>query len=249
MGLPRAVLGFYSFMVLSSIGAGLILMALLRHLPTRILLPASLAVLLLHPLIGVSALPVPLRAVLYEPVRDGAFRSLYPIIPWSAIVLAGFVIGRDFVAHSRTSRWWFLLAGACLAMFLTFRLFGAYGNAHPYERVLSFEFWSFAKYPPDLPFLTWAFFATFLALGVLTSLTRGGTPALLKPFAVLGRVPFFFYVVHFYVLFVVFAIVGTKLSLGWTYLIWILLLPAMVWPCARYYDKKRHRPNFLTRYF
>jgi len=49
MGLPRAAMGFYSFVVLSSIGAAIIIVALVRHWPSRILLPAALAVLALHP--------------------------------------------------------------------------------------------------------------------------------------------------------------------------------------------------------
>jgi uncharacterized membrane protein len=187
--------------------------------------------------------------VLYEPVRDGAFRSLYPIIPWAAIVLVGFVLGRSFVEQPRSSRWWLALAAVCLALFLAVRLHGGYGNAYPYASVGSLEFWSFAKYPPDIPFLAWAFFATFLSIAVLMRVTREGTPAWLEPLAVLGRVPFFFYVVHFYVLGIAAAIIGTKPGLGPTYAIWILLLIAMLWPCAWYYDKKRHRPNLLTRYF
>jgi uncharacterized membrane protein len=186
MGLPRALMGFYSFMVLSSIGVAIIIVALLRDLPTKIILPAALAVLLLHPLIDVSALPLPLRAVLYEPVRDG---------------------------------------------------------------VATLDLWSFAKYPPDLPFLTWSFAATFLSLAALRLMTRGGTPAVLRPFEVFGRVPFFFYVVHFYVLGVAAAAVQTKLGLGETYAVWLLLLVAMAWPCAWYYRKKLDRPNVVTRYF
>jgi uncharacterized membrane protein len=248
MGLPRALMGFYSFMVLSSIGVGIIVVALLRNLPTKILLPAALAVLLLHPLIDVSALPVALRAVLYEPVRDGMFRSLYPVIPWGAIVLVGFVAGRDAVDRPRPARLWFALAGICLLVFFAVRLHGGYGNAYPYASVASLDFWSFAKYPPDIPFLAWSFAATFLSLAVLWSTARNGTPAMLKPFEVFGRVPFFFYVVHFYVLGIAAAIVGTKVSLGWTYAVWLMLLLAMAWPCAWYYRKKRNRPNIVTRY-
>ena len=248
MGLPRALTGFYSFMVLSSIGVGIIVVALFRHLPTKVLLPAALAVLLLHPLIDVSGLPVALRAVLYEPVRDGVFRSLYPVIPWAAIVLVGFVVGRDAVHRTRPERLWLSLAGVCLLLFFAFRLYGGYGNAYAYERVASLDFWSFAKYPPDIPFLTWSFAATFLSLAALTVITRTGTPVLLEPFAVFGRVPFFFYVVHFYVLGVAAAIVGSKLDLGWTYAIWLMLLVVMAWPCAWYYRKKRQRPNLITRY-
>ena len=248
MGLPRALMGFYSFMVLSSIGVAIIVVALLRNLPTKILLPGALAVLLLHPLIDVSGLPLPLRAVLYEPIRDGVFRSLYPVLPWAAIVLVGFVAGRDAVNRARPARLWFGLAGICLLLFFAFRLHGGYGNAYPYTSVASLEFWSFAKYPPDIPFLAWSFAATFLSLAVLSSISRRGTPALLAPLEVFGRVPFFFYVVHFYVLGIAAAIVGTKVDLRSTYAIWLMLLLAMAWPCAWYYGKKRDRPSFVTRY-
>jgi uncharacterized membrane protein len=248
MGLPRTLMGFYSFMVLSSIGVGIIVVAVLRDLPTKIILPAALAVLLLHPLIDVSALPVELRAVLYEPVRDGVVRSLYPVIPWGAIVLVGFVAGRDAVTRTQPARLWFALTGICLVLFLAFRLHGGYGNAYPYSSVMSLEFWSFAKYPPDIPFLAWSFAATFLSLAVLWSVSRTGTPAVLRPLEVFGRVPFFFYVVHFFVLGIAAAIVGTKVDLGSTYALWLVLLLAMAWPSSWYYRKKRERPNFITRY-
>lgn len=68
MGLPRAAMGFYSFAVLSSIGAALMILALVCDAPSRLLLPAALAVLALHPLLDVATLPVALRAVLHEPV-------------------------------------------------------------------------------------------------------------------------------------------------------------------------------------
>lgn len=248
MGLPRALMGFYSFMVLSSIGVSIIVVALVRDLPSKILLPAALAVLVLHPLIDVSALPVPLQAIVYEPIRTGMFRSLYPVIPWGAIVLVGFVAGRDAISRKQPARFWLLLAGVCSLLFFAVRLNADYGNAYPYTSVTNLDFWFFAKYPPDLPFLTWSFAATFLSLAVFWVMTRTGTPALLRPFEVFGRVPFFFYVVHFYVLGVAAEILRTKMGLYGTHMVWLLLLLVMAWPCAWYYRKKRDRPNLITRY-
>jgi uncharacterized membrane protein len=249
MGLPRAAMGFYSFVVLSSIGAAIILLALLRHVPSRILLPAALAVLVLHPLLDVSALPVALRAVLYEPVRTGAFRSLYPIIPWAAIVILGFVAGRDAATRERPVKLWMWLAGLSLVLFLAIRLANGYGNAYPHSGATHLDFWFFAKYPPDLPFLSLSFAVIFSALAVLWMINRSGVPALLRPFEIFGRVPFFFYVVHFYVLGIAAAAIGVKFGLGGTYLVWIVLLILMLWPCAWYFEKKRARPNWITRYF
>ena len=249
MGLPRALMGFYSFAVLSSIGVALILLALLRNAPTRWLLPAALAVLLLHPLLDVSGLPVALRALLHEPVRTGALRSLYPVIPWCAVMLLGYIVGRDASTRARPLRLWLPLSGLCLLLFFAIRLHGGYGNAYPTAPITSQAFWLFAKYPPDLPFLSWALAATFAGLAAAWWLARQHTPAWLRPLAVFGRVPFFFYVVHFYVLGVAAAVVRQKFGLGQTVLIWLVLLALMVPVCAWYHAKKRDRPNLITRYF
>jgi uncharacterized membrane protein len=213
------------------------------------LLPAAVAVLILHPLIDVSAWPLPLRAIFYEPVRTGAFRSLYPLIPWCAIVVVGFVAGRDAMRRAEPARLWMGLAAMCLALFFAIRLLAGYGNAYPYSSVGSAAFWSFSKYPPDLPFLAWSFAMTFASLAALSWITRAGTPAVMRPLVLFGRVPFFFYVVHFYLLGAAAALVRVKTGLPQTYLVWLLLLAVMAWPCAWYFKKKQERPNWVTRYF
>lgn len=238
-----------AFVVLSAIGASLIVLALVRNVPSRVLLPAALAVLALHPLLDVSGLPIVLQAILHEPVRDGAFRSLYPVIPWAAIVVLGFVVGRDAITRERPAGFWWGLAAISALLFVAVRLNGGYGNAYPYTSVTDLDFWFFAKYPTDLPFLTFSFAVIFSVLAVLWNVARTHVPALLRPFEVFGRVPFFFYVVHFYVLGVAAAIVRQKFGLAETYLIWAGLLVLMVWPCKWYYEKKTQRPNWVTRYF
>lgn len=248
MGLPRALMGFYSFMVLTSIGVAIIAIALLRDVSNRILVPLALGILLLHPLLDVSGLPLPLRAILYEPVREGAFRSMYPIVPWIGVVLLGFLVGRDAMRRERPAKFWAALAALSFAFFAVVRLSGGYGNAYSYSSVASVSFWEFSKYPPDLPFLAWSFGCVFLSLIALCALTRNGTPRVLRPLAIFGRVPFFFYIVHFYVLGIAAGVVREKFGLPQTYAIWLILLLVMIGPCAWYYRKKRERPNSLTRY-
>ena len=248
LGLPRAAMGFYSFMVLSAVGVSIMALALVRDVPTRILLPVAMAMLCLHPLLDVSGLPTALRAVLYEPVRAGAFRSMYPVVPWGAIVLAGFVTGRDAATREQPVKFWLSIAGVCLVAFFGIRLAGGYGNAYPHAGPFTVEFWMFSKYPPDLPFLAWSFAVVFASLAGLKALTARCVPPLLRPFVVFGRVPFFFYLVHFYVLMLAMAALHTKTNLAGTYAIWGALLLAMAWPRAWYFKKKQERPNWITRY-
>jgi uncharacterized membrane protein len=214
-----------------------------------VLLAVALGVLVLHPLLDVSALPVALRAVLYEPVRTGAFRSMYPVIPWIGLILLGLVVGRDALTRAQPARRWLALAGVSLIAFLVIRLAGGYGNAYSYTSLTSLDFWIFAKYPPDLAFLSWSFTCIFLSLAALATFAPTETPWWLRPFEIFGRVPFFFYVVHFYVLGIAQAILRARVSLLETYAIWLALLLVMAWPCAWYYRIKRDRPNVITRYF
>ena len=82
-------------------------------------------------------------------------------------MVLGFVAGRDAVSRPDPERRWLGLAALSLAAFLAVRLPGGYGNAYAFTSYTSLDFWSFAKYPPDLAFLTWSFAVVFLALALL----------------------------------------------------------------------------------
>jgi uncharacterized membrane protein len=253
MGLPRMAEGFASMAVLSCIGSSLILLAFLRRLPQPVLLGGTLVLIGIHPLfapgqlLDITALPEPLPAILYWPDREGLFRSLYPLMPWFSVMTLGFLVGRDSLEMPEPRRFWAGLAGLSLVAFFVLRWTMLYGNAYPHYGIDSLEFWIFAKYPPDLAWLTWSLAAIFGALVLLSSLP----PRFVKwlhPFIDFGRVSFFFYIVHFYVIGMTKAATGLELSLFQTYVAWLGLLLLLWWPCKWYYDKKTKRPNLLTRY-
>jgi len=247
-GLPRAFGGYYSFVVLSSIGASIILTAWLRRLPQAPFALLALAILFLHPLIDVSGLPTPLRAVIYEPVREGHFRSLYPILPWCGVVFLGYVFGRDAYHRGPRPGLWLACAALSLAAFVVVRLANGYGNAYPHSGFGHRDFWYFAKYPPDLPFLSWAFVWVFTMLTAVYAIAKDAVPRVLLPFLTFGRVSFFFYVVHFYLLGPVRALVRFPMGMRGVLVVWLCLLAVMLPLCRWYYRKKLERPNFITRY-
>lgn len=252
MGVTRLADGFASMAVLSCLGACLMLIALLRRLSQRTLLLIAFPLLLLHPLLApgslfdITRLPAPLPALLYWPDREGRFRSLYPLLPWLGVMLMGYVVGRDSETHGDRRRLWLLAGGASAVGFFVVRGLGGYGNAYSHSGFGSIDFWIFSKYPPDLPWLFASFAIILLALSALRSLPQSVSRCF-EPFTVFGRVTFFFYVLHMYVIGIA-STVGLSVNLAGTYVAWLVLLALLFWPCAWYFRKKTERPNWLTRY-
>jgi uncharacterized membrane protein len=250
-GIP---MGHYSFEVLSCLGTCLILVALVRQAPTSVLLPVALGILAFHMQLDLSGLPDKVRQILHEPtyVQGSPFKVLYPVIPWGGIMLAGYVAGRETARHPRAVAIWTALSIASFALFFVIRFAGGYGNTWPHAGVASYSFWTFAKYPPDLAWITFSFGVIFALLAVLRTQAEKAWMRVLEPVRVIGRVPFFFYLVHFIVLFLC-TLPWQKhgkvaLGLGWAYVAWVVLVAALLWPCTWYYRMKTERPNIVTQY-
>jgi uncharacterized membrane protein len=239
--------GHYRFDVLSCLGVGLLILALLRQLPTKLLLPPTLALLALHPLIDVSRLPRPLALLLYEPGEYGRLLvPHYPVLPWLGILFAGFLVGRAARRAPSPVRLFLGLALISLVLFFVVRLGNGYGNAYHHHGITSLDFWIFAKYPPDLAWLSWSFATLLGLLALLASLDLSRVQAWIRPLLLFARVPFFFYLLHFSLLFGL-SMALHKGSLLRTFGLWILLLAVMYGPCRAYAKKKAERPNLLTR--
>lgn len=223
------------FEVLSCLGVSMILVALVRRAPSWVLLPLALAVLSLHPLLP------PIR-VLHAVDKV----VLYPVIPWIGFMLLGYVVGRDYYRDPEVGRKWVLAAVFFAVAFVAIRLGRGYGNAFPYERVGSYAFFTWSKYPPDLAWTAWSLAWIFGGLALL----RKWNPIPLV--ATYGRVPFFFYLVHFYFLgalgFFVLRKYAQSLPLGAVFGMWAALLVLLWWPCKAYFAYKERHPKTLWRY-
>jgi uncharacterized membrane protein len=197
----------YIFATLWSLGWSMIVLAGLIHLPLRLVGTCSLIVIAGHN--SLDAIKpeswgawAGLWHVLHVPggFKLGSFDFLafYPLIPWIAVMAAGYVFGAVFQFDPATRRRWLVRLGAGFcAAFVLLRLSNAYGNMTPWTAqpragftVLSFL--DCTKYPPSLCYL-------LMTLGpglLLLAWFERGVPGLLRPALVFGRVPFFYYILH-----------------------------------------------------
>jgi uncharacterized membrane protein len=137
----------------------------------------------------------------------------YPVLPWIGVMAAGYGAGPLFVEPAAArDRKLFIFGAAMLALFLVLRFTGLYGEAaeaaatgnyvaagswrsQPSLAAQAMAFLNVQKYPPSLLFLLVTLGLSALLLPLLARLK--GAPA--KVLLIFGAVPFFFYVLHVYV--------------------------------------------------
>jgi uncharacterized membrane protein len=203
-------------LVFWALGLSMIALALLVHLPYRVLVAVSLVLIVLHNLTDA------LRAasfgsfawlwhVLHQPgviqTPGPALFVAYPLVPWIGVMAAGFCLGRMYaptieLAHPRfseggRSRFLIRLGLVLTAAFVVLRVINLYGDPAPWsgqrtpiDTVLSFL--NTTKYPPSLQFLLMTLGPAIALLGWID----GARPREGHPLLVFGRVPLFYFVVH-----------------------------------------------------
>ena len=200
--------------VIWAIGVSMIALSLLVWLPRPVLIALGALIIAGHNLLdglhfGVeSALHVP-WAILHDrgwlTFSDTLrLRTSYPVLPWIGVIALGYGLGpwftRGSAAGQRQQR--LLLAGViALTGFVVLRLFNGYGEApwssYPVFTQTLMSFFNITKYPPSLLFL-----ALTLGCGVLLlrAFERAGQARWISALAVFGAAPMFFYLLHLYVL-------------------------------------------------
>jgi uncharacterized membrane protein len=143
--------------------------------------------------------------VLHEPglvpLGDSAtLYILYPLIPWVGVMACGYLLGPVMQVEKR-QRILFRLGAAITVGFVALRATNLYGDPTPWFpqdtwlwTMLSFL--NCEKYPPSLLYLMMTLGPALMLLAWLDE-TRG---PLASFFATFGRVPFFYYVIHIYLI-------------------------------------------------
>ena len=211
---------FLNLQVIWAIGISMIVLSAMIHMPLRFILATGVFLIATHNLLDRVNLPGNfLWALLHKP-GDFAFSRFniavtYPVIPWIGIIALGYYFGHlyDSYYNSAIRKDILLTTGlTMIALFFVLRPFNIYGDAAHWSMQKNGVFsllslLNVTKYPPSLLY-------TLLMLGpalVFLALSERRLNAFTERIAVFGRVPFFYYVVHVYVIHLL-AIVGAVIS-------------------------------------
>ena len=203
---------YFVAQVIFAIGVSMVALSAIVHLPRGAIAAIGLAMIAGHnALDGIKAghlgAAAPLWNLLHQPglfdIAPGVkFFVLYPLIPWIGVMAAGYALGPVFT-QGRAARvqQLFMLGAAVTLGFVVLRATNLYGDPAPWAiqdnllaTVLSFI--NCEKYPPSLLYLGMTL-GPALMLVAAFEWVRGPVADWI---AIFGRVPFFYYVVHIFLL-------------------------------------------------
>ena len=200
----------------------------------------------------------------------------YPFLPWTGLMLLGYCFGRLFTEYEGNQRTKILtwLGLGMIVFFIVLRATNAYGDAQHWsiqKNVLYtvFSFVNTVKYPPSLLFMCMTIGPAILFLAWF----KNARSVLSKIIMVYGRVPFLYYILHFYLVHFIcmalffarghsfaegwrtnpnlpfnFVIPGEGYSLGIVYLVWFLMIVALYPICKWFSDYKMKHKNWWLSY-
>jgi uncharacterized membrane protein len=265
------------FEVLYAIGGSFVCMTALRRLPDGALLAVALALAILDEPLAVAAstlhvadtIPVALL-VTGGLFAGGRFIVGYPLLPWLAILCAGFVLGRKLLAwdsarssdresafgqgaadrDSRVARALTAWGIGLLLVFVVVRGANSVGNMGLLRDDGSLVQWlHVSKYPPSIAFDGLELGLACLLLAALFAATIR-RPQLAAPVRVLGQVALFYYLLHLHALVLVAQLAGVRARLGITAtLVGAAAALALLYPvCAAYQKYKAANPGGWRQY-
>jgi uncharacterized membrane protein len=260
-----------------ALAIGMIALSFLIYLPKRVLLLLSLLIVGGHNLLdnvhvegsGFRALA---WAMLHEsrffPFQPVAIFVLYPVLPWIGVMTTGYCFGELYTHCTATGRKrkLIILGVSCILLFIVIRFTNVYGDLQPWaiQKSTIFTVLSFintTKYPPSLLYSLMTIGPAILLLAFLEKPLNSFERIIVT----YGRVPMFYYILHFYLIHVAAIIAGLltgfsfrqMLGVGPTYpplpnygfalwqvyLVWLFLV-ALLYPlCKRYAFYKFSHPK------
>jgi uncharacterized membrane protein len=190
--------------VLWALGWAMITLAALVRLPAAVVTTIGAVMIAGHNLFDGVAWTNPIWTLLHGRTfllntPEHVVFVVYPLVPWIGVTAVGYGLGQIYEWDAERRRAFLLRLGLGLtAAFLVLRGINLYGDpsrwaTQPTPLFTALSFLNTSKYPPSLLFL-------LMTLGPAMLLLRafdGRTPGLLRPALVIGKVPLFYYALHF----------------------------------------------------
>jgi uncharacterized membrane protein len=277
---------FIALQVIWAIGFCMICLSVIIYFPRQLVLLIGILLIFGHNLldgIGVRGQGIPafLWSILHV---QGFFRVgptfilvAYPVIPWIGVMAIGYFIGSSYLPgydpdKRRRQLSWIGWGG--IVLFIALRLLNIYGDPfawsiHKNEIYTILSFLNTTKYPPSLLYLLMTLGPALVFLSVAEKPLGWFT----QKIVIYGRVPLFYYLVHFYWLHLLAMLAasltgykwsdmilttfvsnspnlkGFGFNLVWVYLIWIGIVLSL-YPLCKWYDnyKSNHRSVWWLSY-
>jgi uncharacterized membrane protein len=191
-------------LVLWALGWALIALAGLVWLPIKAIAALGVVMVAGHNLLDGMGSSNPLWVILHRPglvfnVAGHIVFAAYTLIPWIGVTALGYAVGAIYTSSAGRRQAFLLRTGMALTLaFVVVRAANTYGDPAPWthQKTALFTCLSFlntTKYPPSLAFLLMTIGPVLLALAWAESRPAAWPRVLL----VFGRVPLFYYMLHF----------------------------------------------------
>jgi uncharacterized membrane protein len=252
--------GRWTFQVLLAIGVSMMCMALLRRLPTWGLLAVGIGWIFLGEIPTAWVWQPPGNSSVWAAFTVATYGSdtlsvKYPVFPWLAIMVLGWVFGRHLIrvgaGATRVSGKAVLWVSGMLSLvvFAVVRGNARYGDMWLHRNGSSWQQWlHVSKYPPSLTYYALELGILFLALALLRTIEMRIGVRENGVFLVFGQTAMFFYIVHrlsFEIPATYFGLRGFG-NIETTYIAAAVML-ILLYPACRWFRtfKLAHRDSFL----
>jgi len=204
------------FQVIWAIGISMVMLGLLVRLPWTVIFIIGILIVAGHNLLDY---PEAARnhnvSFFWDLLHDGRFDTYtwapnrvliigYAFMPWTGIMLMGYCAGKLFEPSAdpvRRQKTLLTIGFGLIALFIMLRWINAYGNPLPWTHgqtglATFLSFMNVHKYPPSLMYTSITLGPALIVLALIENVKNRFTDFV----KIYGRVPFFYYVIHFYLI-------------------------------------------------
>jgi len=259
--------------VMWAIGISMVALSVLCKLPPKVILALGLLIVCGHNLLDpVNFVKGEWGYTIWSVLHDRGFifesdsfriKASYPVLPWIGVILLGYSLGpvyaRDYDADKRRKTLLMLTAVMWTAL-IVLRATNLYGEHLPFEvqdsmvkTVMSFI--NYTKYPPSLDYILMNLGGAFLILFALDKVNNRVS----KVIEDFGSAPMFFYVLHLFVLLVLYRLAinifgpnkGQMFAFDHVWQIWcgaLVLGTVLYFPTKAFANFKKQSKHPLIKY-